>query len=794
MLALKWRVLSSTIIFLGIGSLVSGQGVLPGSKTIGQRLDNLGKSVDDFGKSVFGPIFGNDEKSKNQSDKVKTIPGPNKKNAGQKADDSPDNPDDPQDSAGQADAVSDRGTPVTVVDSPASQKESPQVPAQPRAATPGSAGASSERVDFGKPSPRPLYERFNLYRKSPFQTTQAQPSPGAVKETVNPVRDSLSADQTRTGPRSDIATNPSPPLFASETVKPELPLKETGGLPTPAKRPAAESDPLGQSVQSTPAKRVAEVPSAAEKQVPAAEGAAPIYTPPVRIESQKSTTPPPSPDAGIMERGVLDQQPPPNLIPPQSISPPVPAPAEENMLIARRGPLLSVETLGPRKITVGKQSVYEVTMINAGDVAAEELLVFISLPPWAEVVGAEASSGAATTALAGQPAGGLPWKIASLAPKTREKLVLRIIPRQSRPFDLAVRWEYKPIASQAMIEVQEPKLEMHLEGPREVYYGKKEIYRLKLSNTGNGAADGVSIKLLPIGAGENVPVVYPLNTLPAGETKTIEVELTARQAGNLSIQVEALGETGVHAELSEKVLVRRGGLDVKVEGPRMQFVGATAAYTVRVRNTGNAPAKNITLQAVLPAAMHYAGGIDAAQSDPAGRIQWRLDALNPEVEQTFLLKCTLGAAGANRLEITATADDELSAAAQTATQVEAVARLELDVKDPGGPVPVGQETAYTIVVRNRGTKDAQNVEVVGYFSRGIEPTRAEGGLNRINPGQVVFSPIPVLAAGSETILKVSAKADTPGNLVFRAEVRCKTLGTRLVNEANTLYYQETANK
>ena len=105
---------------------------------------------------------------------------------------------------------------------------------------------------------------------------------------------------------------------------------------------------------------------------------------------------------------------------------------------------------------------------------------------------------------------------------------LRIVPRQSRPFDLAVRWDFKPAASQTLIEVQEPKLEMQIDGPREVFYGKKETYRLKITNTGTGNAEGVAIKFVPVGAGDNVQAMYDLGLLPAGEDKLIEVELTAR--------------------------------------------------------------------------------------------------------------------------------------------------------------------------------------------------------------------------------------------------------------------------
>jgi hypothetical protein len=142
------------------------------------------------------------------------------------------------------------------------------------------------------------------------------------------------------------------------------------------------------------------------------------------------------------------------------------------------------------------------------------------------------------------------------------------------------------------------------------------------------------------------------------------------------------------------------------------------------------------------------------------------------------------------VEVAATAEDDLTVSAAAVTQVESVANLVLDVKDPGGPVPVGEEATYEIHVRNRGTKEAEGIEVIGYFSRGIEPTGAEGGANRLGPGQVVYSPITTLAPGGDLVLKIHARAETPGNHVFRAEMHCKALGSRLVSEEATLYYQD----
>jgi uncharacterized repeat protein (TIGR01451 family) len=242
--------------------------------------------------------------------------------------------------------------------------------------------------------------------------------------------------------------------------------------------------------------------------------------------------------------------------------------------------------------------------------------------------------------------------------------------------------------------------------------------------------------------------------------------------------------------LTEKVHVRRAGLEIGVEGPKLQFVGTTATYVVRLGNPGNAPAKNINFTATLPAGLKYLGGIDGARADSGNKLHWTAESANPESVQTFAIKCVPNTTGVSRVEVAASAEDDLIASAFALTQIESAANLALEVKDPGGPVPVGEETAYEIRVRNRGTKDAEGVEVICYFSRGIEPIGADGGANRIGPGQVVFMPITTLAPGAETVLKIRARAETPGNHIFRAEMHCKALGSRLVSEEATLYYQD----
>jgi uncharacterized repeat protein (TIGR01451 family) len=356
---------------------------------------------------------------------------------------------------------------------------------------------------------------------------------------------------------------------------------------------------------------------------------------------------------------------------------------------------------------------------------------------------------------------------------------------------LGVQWACSPESSQTLVEVQEPKLLLTLTGPDEVLFGQSKVYKLSLSNPGNGDAENVLVSLLPIGRGGEAAASHKLGTIKAGDSKTIEVELTARQAGSVTIKAQAFGDGGLRAEVTEQVLVRRANLKVEIVGSKVKYAGTVSTYQVRVQNIGNAPADRVAVSAMLPPEAKYisssAGG--RLEQDQA-KVVWPAGTLQPGAERTFELQCNLNAAGENRMQILAVADKDLTGTATATTRVEAIADLKLEVRDPQGPVPVGEDAVFEVVIRNRGTKAAEGVDLVTFFSEGLEATSVQGGGHEIGHGQVMFRPILTIGPGSETTYRIHAKADRGGNHVFRAEVVCSSLHTKLAAEETTHFYGE----
>jgi uncharacterized repeat protein (TIGR01451 family) len=469
-----------------------------------------------------------------------------------------------------------------------------------------------------------------------------------------------------------------------------------------------------------------------------------------------------------------------------------PTAVRPNVLFTTHSPAISVEATGPRTVRVGEQAQFAVKLRNVG-APANNVVVMIDVPEHAEVASAHATIGTVPVPTAERKGGPLEWRITRLEGKSAEMLNLVLVPRGSSSLDLAVRFSYAPEASQAQVEVQEPKLEMMISGPQDVQFGETKIYKLSLSNPGNGNAENVVIGLLPVGRSGEAVSSHKLGTLRAGESKTIDVELTARQAGKIAIRAQAYADGGLRTEASEEVLVRRANLQIEAEAPRVTFAGTVATYRVHVTNSGDAPADDVQVAAMLPPNAKYMGSTAAGKFDSQqGKVHWLAGSLKPGDARTFDLQCALATPGDNRLQFLALASGDLSASAAANTQVEALADLKIEVHDPQGPVAVGGDAVFEVVIRNRGAAPAEQIDLAVFFSEGLEATTVEGGPHEIATGQVVFQPIAAIGANETVLIKVHAKADRTGHHVFRAELTCQSLGTKLAAEEATYFYGDAA--
>jgi uncharacterized membrane protein len=356
---------------------------------------------------------------------------------------------------------------------------------------------------------------------------------------------------------------------------------------------------------------------------------------------------------------------------------------------------------------------------------------------------------------------------------------------------LGVQLTHAPTGGQATVEIQEPKLEMEIAGPADVLFGKSQRYALTLSNPGNGAAEDISIELTPPGGDRSSIVKHKVGTLAPGESKKIELELTAREAGELKIQAAATAAGDLKTEAIKTVLCRKAELQVDWRGPDKKYAGAVATYYLRVRNPGTAAAEQVAVKVNLPAGAEMIEASEGHEWDADRRVLlWKPASLEAGAERFMEVQCRMSQPGVNKMELSAqTANGDLSDAKSVPVTVEALADLKLDVSDPKGVVPVGELATYEVRIKNRGMTAAKGVNIVAMFSEGIDPSHVEGGQHTIRDGRVTFRTLD-LAAGGETVLKIHAKASQSGTHIFRTEVACEELEVKLAAEETTRFFTD----
>lgn len=464
----------------------------------------------------------------------------------------------------------------------------------------------------------------------------------------------------------------------------------------------------------------------------------------------------------------------------------------DDLLFTQRMPVLVSKVSGPRTIVIGREVNYRVLLANRGDVAADQVVTRIEVPLWAEVVGAKAATGLVDRDTTKTDGGQITWRTDRLAAGQVIDLNLKLIARSGQPIELGVAHSHKPIDGSTLVEVQEPKLALQLVGPEEVLFGKPQSFRLTISNPGTGVAERVKLHLTPPGGDADRQTSHDFGSIDAGEERTVEIELTAREAGELAVNASATADGEVSAEVSKQVFCRKPELVVDWRGPEDRYAGSPAVYYFRVRNPGTAVAPGVVLNVELPAGFE----VTPTAATPAvtdGKIAFRAGALRPGDDKFFELRGVLSEAGTKQITLRAAASDETRSAPVTATtEVVALADLKLDVLDPKGPIATDQEVEYEIRVTNRGSSDAHDVGVVGLFSAGIDPHHIEGGEGQMHDGRVAFDTIERLAPGEQKVFTIHARAHEEGTHRFRAEVLCRDLEIKLVAEEMTRFFEDQA--
>jgi uncharacterized repeat protein (TIGR01451 family) len=351
----------------------------------------------------------------------------------------------------------------------------------------------------------------------------------------------------------------------------------------------------------------------------------------------------------------------------------------------------------------------------------------------------------------------------------------------------------------AATRIETGQLRAVAEAPPLALAGDRVPVRVAVTNAGPVAARNVTVWArfdgLAHPSGQN-PVELSAGDLAPGETKTLDLRLSAKATGRHTVRANATADGNASAAADPVVVeVRRAGLAVAVAGPRLAYLNQEFAWTVAVGNRGDTPVSNVAVRATLPPEVKVKDVSDGGRPGPAA-VEWALGALQPGEQKTLTLTVT-GTKLADRAALTAVAHGDVIASGggkpvgdpvegrgEAAVAVIGTPAVAMELVTPAGPIEAGKRAAFRVRVRNTGTVSARNIEVAAFappeltVSRGTGPTegRVEG------EGKVTFGRLDELRPGQAVTYTVEVEAARAGDARFRAEVRAAHLTNPLKEE------------
>jgi uncharacterized repeat protein (TIGR01451 family) len=487
-------------------------------------------------------------------------------------------------------------------------------------------------------------------------------------------------------------------------------------------------------------------------------------------------------------------------------------------------PKLAIRKTGPAVGAVGATLSYRTTVTNVGDLPAENVVVFDQVPSGFELVRTNPQA-----TVSGEK---LQWEAG------------RLEPRQSRVYDVDLRPTREctvrtcaeatgsgvtSVRDCTTTTIGSPALDVQILGPTEAKVGDEVSYKIIIANKGKVAASGLLVKVSYdaglVFPGEKSPIESPLDDVPAGLTRSLQVTFRVTQQGKQCHRVDVTGNLGARATGEACVEVApagappaamprgaggdaaplrgRPGLFVEKVGPVTAKVGQTASFMIRVRNTGEIPLTDLVVFDTYDHALNPVKASKGFKADLVNNtITWTIRSLPIGAETRYDVDCKCRTAAAEtRNPVTITAAEGIEQKADSVLEIQQQALPDRPPENRPPPLAmtvlsfanqrdVGTSFVYEIVVDNNSPVADEEVVLIVDVPPGLAPidlgTNGPPGVSKQIDGQTVrFSPVRTVRASDRLRYEVRVRAVSPGKHKLRARLKSKSMIKELQSERET---------
>ncbi|WP_442506885.1 hypothetical protein SH528x_005759 [Novipirellula sp. SH528] len=282
--------------------------------------------------------------------------------------------------------------------------------------------------------------------------------------------------------------------------------------------------------------------------------------------------------------------------------------------------------------------------------------------------------------------------------------------------------------------IQSPSIVIQKRAPSEVKVGKPASFVIHVQNVGSVEALDVQvhdrvpqgmrmIDASPTPQQQGEILVWELGAMPAGDERTVTMQLVPEQEGELG----SVARVTFEAAASVRTISTRPELKVVQRAPEQVLIGQQLEIEVEVSNPGSGAATGVVVQEDVPEGLEH----------PKGKqLDNLLGDLAPGETRHQVLRMRAVAPGMIQNTIRLVADDGLTT--EHTVNVEVVApEIQVALAGPARRF-LERPATYQLEIVNNGTADATHVEIKAQLDRGFTfvSTDFEG---QYDPSQHVVS-------------------------------------------------------
>lgn len=439
---------------------------------------------------------------------------------------------------------------------------------------------------------------------------------------------------------------------------------------------------------------------------------------------------------------------------------------------AAPAPKLSIRKVAPASAVLGEPMVYQILVRNTGVVAAHQVMVEDAVPEGVKIDGSIPQA-----QLDGRR---LIWKLGKLDPEAQQKISVRIVPQAEGTIGGVATVSFSPDTVAA--EGSATHLKFDMTAPRQATLGDPVTFRFKVANVGRKAATHVTIRdVLPAGLrhAEGDDLEFEIGSLSAGQSREIELVLTAAQAGRVVNRALVTADGNVSEESSAALEVAGPKLAVSRRGPKRLLPNKQAKFTNLVVNPAENAAPNLHLVETIPAGLEFVAATDGGEFNAGKRtVTWLIERLASG--QSKEVGVTLSATSRGAQVSVVRAYDSTGASGETVqtVHVSGVPGLRIEIGEVPASIEPGESVKVPVRLLNRGSDAATAVRATVTIPARMQFNSANAPIDsRTGPGQqtVQFSPIARLEPGHEAVLELSLTGRTAGDARLEVTVECEQI-------------------